>query len=479
MKQLFITVFLTFTFFLHAQYLYDIEMGVPITSTDAISTNPSTIVLEAQNKVLMFYEKRNSEADHSEIWVRDIENMTEALSIYNGNDIDYLNPRAIRLTESQQPSQLILFYTTYDGNEYNVKYVKWDTELNFEEPEIFATTTNDPKVRIQYQGTIAWVDGESLKATSISLNEGDISFEDIEIIDNGVFKDIRLVLGINNHPQIYYVKSGDVDYLFKNTKAYSGWGTPIELDSGIITNLSTCNMEAPFPMEDSFAVWNNGDIAYANDNNNEAIPQYFTQSSTLLDSTIFHATAFSYYIPVKEKYFPDYFLIIVSDYTGQDDIYLTENPLTPDQALSNDLYSHGNISLHTGLSGSGYWTYTFCEIIWETYIDDKTVLYHTHFQWDFASEITENTKLDAFKLQLTPNPISTHTNISFTTKNNSDIQLFIYTTKGESIFNKTISNINVGQNSITLNELQELKSGVYFLKLTQGNTKQIKKFIVK
>ncbi len=477
MKQLFITIFLTFAYFLQAQYIYEMEQGVPITSSDAISTNPSTLILNNE-EVLMFYEKKISSTDKSEIWLKDISNMTEASLLFSNESIDFYSPRPIHLIENEQSSLYLLFFTTFDGTQYTIKYVEWDENLIFGEPQTLTTCPNNPMIRITYKGNIVWVNGESLFASKVNLEEGIINFDEFQIIDNGIFSDIKILTNAN-HTNLYYIKSGNVDHLFKQIRYYSGWDSPIELDSGIITNLSTCNMEEPYPMEYSFAVWNNGDIAYANDYYDEVIPQYFTQNSTVIDSTINHVTAFPYYIPLKEKDFPDYFMVMVSDYTGQDDVYLTENMYAENQSLSNDPYSHGNISLHTGLSGWGYWPYTYCEIIWETYIEGKTVLYHTHFQWDFASGINENSNQNAFKLQLTPNPISTQANISFTVDNNSDIQLFVYSINGEKIYSKTISNIEFGKNTVKINQLQKLKSGIYFLKLAQGDNKQIKKFIVK
>ncbi|TAL67237.1 MAG: T9SS type A sorting domain-containing protein [Bacteroidetes bacterium] len=81
-----------------------------------------------------------------------------------------------------------------------------------------------------------------------------------------------------------------------------------------------------------------------------------------------------------------------------------------------------------------------------------------------------------FNLSAYPNPFTKKINISFKSKDNSEVELMIYNLKGNVILQKSILNPVEGLQDVEIN-LDEITSGEYYLILKIGNEMEIEKII--
>ncbi|GAA4275836.1 hypothetical protein GCM10022259_05600 [Aquimarina mytili] len=90
-----------------------------------------------------------------------------------------------------------------------------------------------------------------------------------------------------------------------------------------------------------------------------------------------------------------------------------------------------------------------------------------------------NSEDPLFNISNYPNPFSTTTTIKYTLPKASNVEIVIYDQSGKTI--ETISNVSAEKGEHTLNIdaiTLQLKQGVYFYKITAGNYKMVKSFLV-
>jgi len=91
---------------------------------------------------------------------------------------------------------------------------------------------------------------------------------------------------------------------------------------------------------------------------------------------------------------------------------------------------------------------------------------------------TENIyDLETFKVY--PNPFSHSINLPFYLKSNSGVNISLYNNIGKKIFEVSKGSISKGQYSYNLKDLDNLKNGIYFLKILTKKGNVINKTLIK
>jgi photosystem II stability/assembly factor-like uncharacterized protein len=103
----------------------------------------------------------------------------------------------------------------------------------------------------------------------------------------------------------------------------------------------------------------------------------------------------------------------------------------------------------------------------------KTTTGGSTFIQNISNEIPDECKL----YQNFPNPFNSETNIKFSIKENSFVNLKIYDLRGKEIHSPVNEKLGAGIYSITVN-MNNLPSGIYFYRLTAGDKSFTKKFIL-
>lgn len=458
----------------------NIQMGVPITDENAISTNPTTLVMPFNDFVLMVYEHQNSMDNNSEIWYRDISNFGNEMVLFAENGIDFLNPQLLKLSQGANDFLLFLFYTTHIENNYKVWYVQFDQNLNFFQPQMLISQDNNPRFFLDYYGFFTWINNGSILVNKMFYQEH-FQFGEIDTIQKFNASE-SFVKGYNNSAEaIYTLKLDDTLHLFYQKKYTSGWIDPLEVDSGNISNLSINSMQSPFPISEFNFVYNNNDTLFGFDTYYEERFPIYCNYGNIIDSTLMLPTTFSYYIPCDTYYWPTVFACIADNGEKQDvllfdsDFWVIWEP----QFVSNDIYENRNVNFYTGLEGGSsypFWTEVF--VIWETNMDDKTVLFQTDFLWYWCSSVEEN-KNQALDLTVSPNPAIDCISIKFKTNQLLPIELEIWSMNNQLIRNIEFNQNSVGENLFEWNLDKKISPGIYIIRLVQGESAAIKKIILR
>lgn len=97
---------------------------------------------------------------------------------------------------------------------------------------------------------------------------------------------------------------------------------------------------------------------------------------------------------------------------------------------------------------------------------------------NFNSPLSVNELSQSIGLNMYPNPTNGSANIAFTLSDKAEIKVSVTDVIGKSVENERIFNLAPGQHAITVNEFQQLKSGMYIVNVEMNGQKITRKLIV-
>jgi len=94
----------------------------------------------------------------------------------------------------------------------------------------------------------------------------------------------------------------------------------------------------------------------------------------------------------------------------------------------------------------------------------STIAVKTNNENEFENEVT-----------ISPNPFNNQIQLNFNCQNNATVNLVLMDALGREVYNKTLPTIN-GTNNLTINDIADLKAGIYFAHLKSNGivTKTVK-----
>lgn len=97
---------------------------------------------------------------------------------------------------------------------------------------------------------------------------------------------------------------------------------------------------------------------------------------------------------------------------------------------------------------------------------------------NFNSPLSVNELSQSIGLSLYPNPTNASAHIAFTLSDNAEIKVSVTDLLGKTVENDRVFNLNPGQHSVTVNEFQQLKSGMYIVNVEMNGQKITRKLII-
>ena len=82
------------------------------------------------------------------------------------------------------------------------------------------------------------------------------------------------------------------------------------------------------------------------------------------------------------------------------------------------------------------------------------------------------------EVTLFPNPANSEATLSFTLLNNSNVDVNVHDLSGKIVSSKTLTNLNSGNNSTSIN-CNELTNGIYYVTMISNGVTITKKFVKK
>lgn len=94
---------------------------------------------------------------------------------------------------------------------------------------------------------------------------------------------------------------------------------------------------------------------------------------------------------------------------------------------------------------------------------------------EIVSDVTDLSLAD--ELEIFPNPVSDRANVRFSLGQATTVEAAVYDVTGRRVLHQNLGNLMAGSNQFTL-ETDQLATGVYSLRLSDGNAMEILKFVV-
>jgi hypothetical protein len=94
---------------------------------------------------------------------------------------------------------------------------------------------------------------------------------------------------------------------------------------------------------------------------------------------------------------------------------------------------------------------------------------------EIISDVTDLSLAD--ELEIFPNPVSDRANVRFSLAQATTVEAAVYDVTGRRVLHQNLGNLMAGSNQFTL-ETDQLATGVYSLRLSDGNAMEILKFVV-
>jgi hypothetical protein len=88
----------------------------------------------------------------------------------------------------------------------------------------------------------------------------------------------------------------------------------------------------------------------------------------------------------------------------------------------------------------------------------------------------ENTEIK--EVSLYPNPVNDEATLNFNLANNSNVEINVHDVSGKIVSSKSLTNLNAGNNSTTIN-CTDLTNGIYYVTVTTNGSTLTKKFVKK
>jgi hypothetical protein len=127
--------------------------------------------------------------------------------------------------------------------------------------------------------------------------------------------------------------------------------------------------------------------------------------------------------------------------------------------------------------GKFYYYYFNAVIIWQSHINNQSVLYMSQKSVDIGGGIGDNKKNNDQFLKTSPNPFKDKLAVEYFISDNNKVSIDIYSINGKPIGHMNIDNPQMGWNKINWKPSANLPEGIYFIVLKQGNKTSVNKVI--
>jgi len=457
---------------LPAQGYFEWSEPVIITDTNSVYSNP--FVYPIGYTAWLFYEKNG---DHSSIHKMDINQLDDNITLLSSDTYNFKMPIFVY---RYSPEYLgYLFYLSDTEGVFNLYASKLFDDntlglpikviqnpenkdiMDFTISEFFMGFTIDSIVRT---GVIRLLEDtvyteEIIKLDTISFNiQGSNGVALWQKIEND-----------NSHIK-YSINKFDPD------SGYSYWHTPEYVDSS-----RDCRwlIKSKF-IEESMSIefcWLVGDVVFGNSNYHNFTPPHTI--NTFSQSNVRELSMINWFIAVKLNYEEPHFLCFTTGLGDSSEIFSSHGQYGWEEGafISNNNYPDDNPEVYFGesLNGvyNGYAYYVYC--IWQSHFDDKIALSMSKSEAYIGSDIDENRVIDNY---LRVSPIPFHDNLNIMIKGSSTYgDLKVYDIEGRTISDLGKLKMDNSWQTIEWHPKPVTKHGFYFVVLTFGDKKYVKKVI--
>ena len=433
---------------------------IALTDSSSFNSNPEVVVLNA-NESYMFYEKKQSQSGNREIWWKKISgSMSDEQMLIGGYpEADYRNPKIVNY------NFLVFECNATNNDQYDLFGVKFDenglvgnsfklTNTDYDENSFYGES---------YSGICCWESEGDIIVANIQNSQDTLQLTNIEIIDtvncfDPVCKDgfISWRKVEDNESHIYY---SEIDW---PSTEWSAPDTIFQTNDNINLSLS----KSLYGFEGRNLCWQGSGKIYFSDTPNGYIAEISSPEILGIDN-YYEPTAFN--LEFITDYSPELY-----SFAGEAgpirDIYIKVEMFSDDVInITDDTLKNKNPKLFYG--GGNSYSYNVHNI-WQTEINDFDVLYMSMASYLFGA-IKEN---DAFRLEISPNPVSNNQNITISSPENISIySAQIYSVSGELIlktgFDSHSSNYEIN--------MRNTLPGVSFIKIQTSKGEVTRKLIKK
>ena len=463
-KPILILSILLFTISVKSQILEWWSPPIALTDSTSNNSNPVVAVYPYDNPELyMFYEKGVN--PFREIWWRKIsEPMSDEQMLIGGwPEVDYRNPQILL-------NNFLIFECNIYEN-YDLFGVKFDE--NGLAGDIFRLTNTELDENdfccyseYSYYSLCCWVSDGNILVAEPQESQDTLIFTDIEIIDSVAcfnpvcrYNYVGWQKMVNNNSHIYYS--------IKTYPLYQ-WTDPESIiDTGNNINLTISNTAIEFSYGDNNLCWQAEDRIYFSDLDGDniyspEIPGIETYSEPGAISIIWFT-----------DYYPEYYSFAGETDSVRNIYFMDENSIIIN--ITDDTFINKNPGLFIGRGVLG--DYEVINI-WQTEINGYDVLYGSIGWYQLVyGKINED---ERSQINLSPNPFSKKLNIKLINVQTEVALLEIFSISGEKLFQREIQGQANTKQSISWNPKSEgvnLSEGIYFVKLTQGESSIVRKVI--
>jgi len=474
MKVSILLIFVFISSYSYAQFYEDWTEPFAITDSMSINTNPDlladTDILNGD--VVIFYEKKMDATSNTQIWMRNLTTLEDEQEILAVENIDFRNPKLLVYSPISNTRCFIIYESNESGN-FNIYGIEFFEDGSFGSS---FQLTNTPEAEnacyvnsIDEGLSICWEADNDILFSQVYFSQDTLLLEEVVTIDtNNCFEPIcssdhifwRKMVNDSSH--IYYS-----EYL-----PIGQWKEPEAIyESG--HNIHLKMVEYMFyGWAEEQIIWENAGKVYIWDSNQGEL--------TILEiegiETI-HEPAFLTYSFITDDYWEPAIFTFWSGEELSSEVFAYDN-LGSAEALniSNNNYADSHTKLFMGKWGTNYFNTIN---IWQTEVNDNSVLYLSQVSV-LIGGTNELEAKNSLTLQISPNPFKKQLEIEFNSINTDRSSLEIVDLTGNTILKEEFELIANNRKLFKWdpNVMSEsLSEGIYFVKLSQGNSFLVKKVV--
>lgn len=440
------------------------DWTAPLRLTDTLSFNSNPVVVSLQDYIAdetyMFYEKRQTLNDPTEIWWKKISDPSseEQMLIGGFPEVNYRNPQIVF-------SDFLIFESNLNGN-YDLFGVKVDenglagnifqlTNAEQDENSFFAPSD-------YYSDLCCWERGGNIIAANIQQSQDTLIFINLDTIDSGDCFDpvcrnnfIAWRKIENNESHIYYSEISWPNF------EWSDPDTIIQTNDNIKLTLSRTTPD--FGGGYSLG-WQSSDKIYFTDTGYG--PFYISSPEIVGIEKYYEPTAFNIIMLVKAM--PEMYSF-AGETSNSRDIYIVDEFVSGYILnITEDTLFNKNPTL---FSGRINWLYYEIINLWQTEINGYDVLFQSSAWYIATGGINEG---EPFEVNISPNPVNKTQNIVISLPDNILIHnVQIYSATGNLVLEKKFRY----QTSPYEINLKNNLPGLYFIKIQTSKGEIVRKLI--
>ena len=475
---LFISVFIISNL-AQAQFYPDWTEAVAITDSLSINSNPNVMLImdNSSDDIFSFYEKRLSAGSPSQIWFRNIYSMTDEQLAFSDDIFEYRNPEVLVLSPFFNARYFIIYESNETGN-FDIYGIEFFTNGSFGSAFQLTNTPADENScyisEIPSYHSACWETDESILFAYISIAEDSLQFGEVYTIDtSNCFEPVcsdKFVFYrkiINDSSHIYFSEFNDITNLWADPDTIYATGNNINLKMGryMMYMISDFGENICWENNGQMLCWDvwSGEVSFLNF---QGVTECFEPAFLTFD------------IIIENFPYPAVFTFCSGEGETRE-VYATIDYYLELQNISNNNFTDSYPVLFNGQSYSYYFNVIN---IWQSHINDNSVLYLSQISIFYGGDFEEPEKINNRQiLKTTPNPFKNELTIEYFLLNSHEVSIYIYSLTGKLIKHINTDSQKGGWNSCIWKPADsdqiELSEGVYFIVLKKGSATIVRKVI--